>query len=143
MKLPKRAPQVLLRPVTLADSPFIYRLRNHPTTRRWFNQNKPIPPDRHDRWFAGRFIESAPWYVGLVKGVPVGVVRLDGGDGNYDVSVMVAPAWRGKGIASAMLHMVGRLHTSKLHAFILTGNEASEKAFQNAGFKCVGTEWRR
>lgn len=136
-------PRVSLRPVTLADSDLLWRWRNEPETRRWFGDSRAVPLHKHEVWFATRFVDPAPWWVALVDGVPAGVVRFDGGDGHYEVSVLVIPEYRKQGIGKAMLEKACAGTRSVIHATILPGNDASEKLFHRCGFTCKGTVWER
>ena len=136
-------PPITLRAVQLTDSTLLWRWRNDPETRRWFGDAKPITLLKHEYWFAQRFLDSAPWWIAYQEDTPVGVVRFEGGDGHYEVSVMVAPEWRKKGVAGAMLTKACLGSRAQLHATILVGNMASEALFHRCGFRQTATLWER
>lgn len=135
--------RVTLRAVTLADVELLWRWRNDPETRKWFGDTRAIPLHKHECWFAQRFLDPAPWFIGLADGVPAGVVRFEGGDGHYEVSVSVIPEYRKHGIGSQMLAKACQGSRFVLHATIKPGNTASEKLFTRCGFRQTGTIWER
>jgi GNAT superfamily N-acetyltransferase len=73
-----------------------------------------------------------------VADAPVGFLRLDFRHETeaYEVSVVVAQVFQGRGIASAVLAMIRRmLPWAKLHAWVNSENAASVSLFRKMGYE--------
>jgi RimJ/RimL family protein N-acetyltransferase len=118
-----------LRGATSADLDFLYNLRNHESVRPHCFNSDPITWAEHVSWWARR---DETVYVGERDGVQVGYLRLKP---LMDVTYAVEPFWRGHGFATEMLRQVdaGR----KAVALIKSGNHASMRAAEHAGFRKV------
>lgn len=105
----------------------------------------PIDWDSHAAWF--RAALSSPRrkiYVGRCGSRKIGSVRFDqiGDAGHkYLVSIMVAPAERGRGFGKALLRAgIAALPGSDLEAEIAVDNVASHRIFVACGFELTGEE---
>lgn len=137
---------------TPADSRAVWEWRNDETTRAASVDVDPIPWADHEVWFASvladptRHLLIASWV-----GRPMGVVRLDEqAAGDWLVSINLAPAARGRGLATATLEAgFAWLRTvagaRRAIADIRKGNVPSIRIFANAGFRATheDSEWVR
>jgi len=119
----------LLEPATFEDCWHIFDWRNDEATRAASKSLAPLDPTSHEKWFVTRMNMPCPnLFIAKLNGVPVGSVRIDDGTLSY----MVAPAFRRRGVAKAMLAAI-RVQFGSLKAEIKSGNIASEKAARAAG----------
>ncbi len=133
-------PALELKPATRDDAPALREWRNDKTTRAMSVHTHAITVDEHAAWLA-RTLEAGDrtLLVGWSAGVPIGQVRLDRGlHGRSEISVTVAPAARGKGLATALL-VAAEEHARReggvlLVARIRAANLASVRAFKDAGY---------
>jgi CMP-N-acetylneuraminic acid synthetase/RimJ/RimL family protein N-acetyltransferase len=133
-------PPVGLRAATLADRQAILAWRNDPATRRASFDRREIGPEEHARWFQDSLARAdrRMWIV-QAAGADVGVVRLDLDGRVGEVSIVLAPGARGRGLGTAALRVLageafGPLGLASLRARIKRGNRASLAAFRRAGF---------
>lgn len=136
---PERA-TIELRPATIDDSPSLLAWRNDPETRRQSASTAAISESDHRDWLARSLASTnRRLYVASHAGTDVGTVRLDRDAGHvWEVSITVAPAARGKKLATAMLINVeerARADGAKvLTARIRAANGASVATFKRAGY---------
>ena len=79
-------------------------------------------------------------FVIVADAMAVGTARLDMAGREAEVSIHLAPEWRGRGIGSSALHALaevafGELEIDHLVASVKADNHASLAAFAKAGFK--------
>ena len=136
---------VRARRATAGDCELVFQWANDPFTRSMSFRSEPIAWEEHRRWF-GRVSEDSQalllvaetWEAG--SWVPVGQVRIDG-DGT--VSLGLAPAYRGRRLASPVLATAvamarARTPGRQLAAYIKPENGVSHRVFTQAGFRSVG-----
>lgn len=126
-----------------ADMRLYFEWANDPDTRRQSFQSAPIPLATHEAWFARKVID--PNALLLVfetdENVPVGQVRFEKQpDGEVIIGVSVDAAFRGKGLAAALLNKACNVCWQQwgnvpITAYIKPDNQASMRAFQRAGFQ--------
>lgn len=127
-----------LRHVTLKDAEVLLKWKNDADTRRFsIESREPIAYGNHINWLAGRL--SYPGYFMIESGGErVGTIRFDHGD-VIEVALLIAPKWRGKGVASSVLgvacSLVQMQYNKPLMAKIVDGNTASYAVFFKAGFR--------
>ena len=82
-------------------------------------------------------------FVAEHQGRPVGTVRFDRGDGAWEVSITVAPAARGRRLATPMLLAAERaLGPAVIRANVHRDNVASLALFKRAGYVVTSDgEW--
>ncbi len=116
---------IRLRPAKPKDAQLVYRWRMDPETRKQSHNTGKFTKASHVKWFNQHLAELSmiEW-----DGKTVGQIRIHDGL----VSIVVAPAYRGKGIATAALRKLGMVRTFK--AEIKPDNWASIRAFRKAGF---------
>jgi UDP-2,4-diacetamido-2,4,6-trideoxy-beta-L-altropyranose hydrolase len=128
---------ILLRRLKLADEGITYAWQCDSQTRK-FARNAQIPArEEHAEWIARRVADvEAVSEILLCRGVPAGIVRLDKRlSGQFEVSIVIAPAFRQMGIGYAALSLVRNLRPKALLlAHILPENIASQSLFERAGY---------
>jgi UDP-2,4-diacetamido-2,4,6-trideoxy-beta-L-altropyranose hydrolase len=136
---------ISLRPACPADCHLIWEWANEPAVRTASFSPATIPWEVHQEWFEARLNDpNCALFVALNKaGVPIGQVRCEvKGDGVAVLSISVDTRFRGKGygtqlIRKATQELFGRGNVDTIQAFIRHGNAASQKAFEQAGFRKV------
>lgn len=138
-------PQIIIRRIKEDDVKPTFEWANDPETRKnSFNQNE-IKWEEHKAWFERRLIDPGSYfYIGELDGEPCGIVRFeyDEKEAGYIVSINIAPKFRGRGIATALLTGSDNLvkediGKSKLIAYVKLNNIGSKKAFCNSGYELV------
>jgi RimJ/RimL family protein N-acetyltransferase len=135
--------EVSVRPAAEADSVAIWSWRNDPVTRSVSVHTAEIPWADHERWFGGVLVDpDRLLLVGAVEGEPIGVVRFDRqeGEGRWEVSINLAPAARGRGLAVPLLRagrewLGEREKVSEVTALVRDDNAASQRTFRGAGYE--------
>jgi RimJ/RimL family protein N-acetyltransferase len=133
---------VSVRPAVEADSEAIWTWRNDPVTRAVSVHTGEVPWAEHKRWFASVLADAdRHLLVGSLADQQVGVVRFDrlGEPGRWEVSVNLAPAARGRGIAVPLLDagrewLVAREGPAEVVALVRDDNAASLRTFRRAGY---------
>jgi RimJ/RimL family protein N-acetyltransferase len=132
---------ILAREATEADATLLLGWRNDPQTRAWARDPHPIAPGDHLAWLAA--VLGSPARLLLVLdagGIPAGTVRFDQRTGNrWEVSITVAPDYRGRGMAGSMLAIAEaelghRVAPSALLAAVHQDNLRSHALFRRASY---------
>jgi UDP-2,4-diacetamido-2,4,6-trideoxy-beta-L-altropyranose hydrolase len=143
-----RGVRLRLRPAQQNDGRLLWEWANDSHVRSASFSSAPIPWADHVAWFAEK-LQQDQCHIFIAedeKGTPIGQIRFDGrADGDCEVDVSTAKAWRGRGFAATLIRQAVPLvlnagHCARLHALVKPGNVASVKAFEIAGFKRVGVE---
>jgi len=127
-----------------SDCQTIYGWINDPVARQNSFSTELIPYESHESWFMARILQKEnPYLVFYPDASPdkiIGQVRVEVKPEGLLVGIVLAPDWRGKGLASVMLQKAA-LHvrtilksTVPLLAMIKQQNKASIKVFEQAGF---------
>jgi RimJ/RimL family protein N-acetyltransferase len=136
-------PAVEVRLATAADAALLLSWANDADTRAASFHTTPIAPEEHAAWLARSLaLPTRRLFIGMVGEEPVGQVRLDAGDGGEaEVGISIAPERRGHGLGAGLLAAgieAGRRDTElaveRFVARVRTGNEASIRLFEGAGF---------
>ncbi len=134
--------RLTLRPATAGDGEELLRWRNDPVTRDNSLDTAEVARDHHFAWLERAL--SDPERVLLIAerdGVKLGMVRFDTCcEGEWRVSISVAPAARGRGIGGALLSAaILRLERERgpsvLYAEIRAANRPSQRIFEACGFR--------
>jgi RimJ/RimL family protein N-acetyltransferase len=136
---------IRVRRAEAGDCRILFEWANDAAVRQASFASAAISWDEHSRWFAEKMRDRASMILMFEEGDPAGTVRFqfkDGGDA--EISVTVAPEFRGQGLAAHFLERAVEFafeHSAveRIQAFIRTGNRVSAKAFEQAGFFLVGT----
>ncbi|MDQ3577042.1 MAG: GNAT family N-acetyltransferase [Actinomycetota bacterium] len=123
-----------------ADSALLLTWRNDPLTRANSVNQDAVAEADHQRWLAGVLTDPdrSLWIV--EEDQPLGVVRFDRTEGDeFEVSVTVAPAARGRGLArSILLTAQAQVRPARIVARIREDNHASLRLFEGAGYVATG-----
>lgn len=133
---------VRVRAATLDDAELLLSWRNDPDTRRWSRSTAEIDPATHRRWLAGSLGRAdRRLLVVSDRDGPIGTVRWDRECTGWEVSITIAPARRGRGLAGTLL----RAGEDALREWLGTGtpvtavvhgaNAASVRLFDRAGYR--------
>jgi UDP-2,4-diacetamido-2,4,6-trideoxy-beta-L-altropyranose hydrolase len=98
---------------------------------------RPIDPAAHARWFATRLADPLTrMWIAERSGAPIGVVRVERAttDGEGYLSIVIDPAWRGRGVGRAVIALACDASEGPVLAEIRPDNPASQAAFAAAGF---------
>lgn len=116
--------------------------RNHPEVRKNSFNTNPISWDEHKKWFWTKIKDqNVTIYIAYYRKNKVGSIRFEVKDNVIRVSVMLNPAFLGRGIGSEIIRLGTEKFISEkrpkksLIAEIKKDNITSIKAFQKAGFK--------
>jgi RimJ/RimL family protein N-acetyltransferase len=145
---PARLVPVVVRRALPADAAVLLVWANDPATRAASFHPARIDAVTHERWLAERLgSPSTRLYIGLVGVREIGQVRFELDDeGSAEVSISVAPEWRGRGLGPGLLTAGIReidrdpvFPADRLVARVRPENAASMALFRSAGFAVVGT----
>lgn len=138
-----------LRPAAQDDWARLLQWRNDPATRASFRSTAPVDVDEHVAWFARTLASpEVALFVAHLDDACVGSCRLgDLRSANAspsrlaEVSIVVDPRHRGRGIAVPMLRLLeaeaARRGTVVLRADVRATNTPSLRAFVEAGYALV------
>jgi RimJ/RimL family protein N-acetyltransferase len=135
-----------LRSAVAADCATIFRWANDPDTRANSFSPDAIAWDDHRRWFDEILGDPArQLHIILASGEAIGQARFEPcGEGEAEMSVSLAPEWRGRGLAAAVIRLVTAAAGAEVvHAYVKPGNETSRRAFLRAGYVELGTATRK
>jgi len=142
-----RTSALRVRRAIAADCRLLWELANDPTVRASGFYPALIPWDDHVAWFESK-MQTATCHtlIGEAEKAFVGQVRVEvRADGEGEIHVSITNEFRGKGLGSRLIDLALReiftsIAVSRIHAYILPQNTASQRAFENAGFQKVGEE---
>tara|TARA_Y100001968_G_C19451332_1_gene768866 strand:- start:5575 stop:6042 length:468 start_codon:yes stop_codon:yes gene_type:complete len=125
-------------------SEIIWTWRNDPMTRKMSINEEKVSWEQHSSWYKKVLLDkNRKLYVGELKDIPVGMVRFDKSDNEefiYEVSITIAPYFRGKGFGKKLLmisleKLLDEVKECKLfRAEIKKNNESSKNIFKSCGF---------
>ncbi len=131
-----------LRPVGPQDERIIWEWVNDPAMLRFaFQTHAPVPWENHRKWFAGTLAgkKRTQYVAETAAGIPAGQIRFEPNAGEPVVSVYLAAAFRGQGLAPGLIRagterFCRETGASAVTAWIKPENEASRKSFLKAGY---------
>ena len=134
-----------IRRATTTDCTLLWELANDPTVRASAFSPASIPWENHVAWFELK-MQTATCHIliGEAQGSVAGQVRVDERpDGQGEIDVSVTREFRGEGVGGRLIDLAVRqlfasTAMSRIHAYILPQNAASQRAFENAGFQMAG-----
>ncbi len=130
--------KVTIREAKKTDGDRMLEWQSYDFTRRYFRSPSAPTVEEHWQWFREcLFDEDRFLNVILYNGTPAGALRLDRGKPNtLEVSILVAPEYYRRGIATAALRLARRLWPKDyLKAEVLQANAASHALFQKCGYE--------
>ncbi len=133
---------IIMRAAAATDSDLVLAWANDPGTRRYAFSTGPISREVHAGWFARRVDNSDILYLiaETTNGIALGQVRFElQDDGGWEISYLLAPAFRGLGLARKILAAAIKRLTLLHPTPIVTGlvkpeNTASLRVFAALGF---------
>ncbi len=136
---------VHVRPARPDDGEQLFAWRNAEETRRHSRDSAPLTLKGHLEWLRGCLEDdNRVLLVGEDEGKPLGALRYDLGPAVATVSIYLDPALQGRGYGPRLL-LAGEawLRRAKpwirtVRAEIIATNEASRRAFEEAGFQLNG-----
>jgi len=135
---------MVLRKATVEDARTLWEWRNNPETRRNAFQTDAVDWDTHRQWLTDRLVstECRIWILEIDQG-SVGQVRYDRIGTTAEISIVVAPEFRGRGIGMSLLQLSAHEACAELRVSMLVGivkedNISSQRAFERAGFQNDG-----
>jgi UDP-2,4-diacetamido-2,4,6-trideoxy-beta-L-altropyranose hydrolase len=150
---------VRLRRARFEDRRILWEWANDPAVRALSFSPDPISWETHVAWFAEKcslheHAESAGKsdqnrsliWIAEDAATPIGQIRFDSRpDGDREIDVSIASSMRGLGLASTVIRLgvqeLRREHSNvRVHALVKSTNLASLKAFEQAGFRRMGTD---
>jgi len=128
-----------IRKAVRSDCKAVWTWRNDPVTRANSRNTAKIPWRKHVSWFAETFERGNPQIFIVTAGrVRAGLVSLRMNGKRAEVSVNIAPSFRGKGVGSKAIALAckiaAKLGLVSLEAFVKKTNAASQKAFEKNDF---------
>jgi UDP-2,4-diacetamido-2,4,6-trideoxy-beta-L-altropyranose hydrolase len=136
-----------LRAVQESDCRLLWEWANDPEVRAAAFSPEPIPWEQHQTWFARRMRdpECCILIAEDAESRAVGQFRVDWrSDRDGEVDVSVASQFRGSGYGGVLIDLgatsVLAKRGERLHAFVKVENQASRRAFEQAGFANLGEE---
>lgn len=136
-----------LRAAKESDCNLLWEWANDPEVREASFSSAPILWEAHQAWFAGKMKD--PNCTLLIAeddtGRQIGQFRVDWrSDEEGDIAVSVAAPFRGAGNGASLIDLaVGRVFAERgdrVYAFVKIENQASRRAFEQAGFSSLGEE---
>ena len=136
-------PVLVLRSATLDDAADLLQWRNDIATRENSLSTEPVSPDTHAAWLTASLANpDRILLIGMEGAAKIGSVRFDriGGErARCTVSIMIAPAARGRRMGRELLMAACRSVAPRtLEATIKDTNGASLRIFAACGFTYVG-----
>ena len=130
--------QFRLRGLIWEDRKLLFEWINDQQTRRESLNKKPIKWIDHCKWFEERIINHSANNFVFLQGSALGFLRLDKLKNRYNISFLVAPSFRGKGIGKKMItSILQKKPNFRFSAEVFSSNIASNKIFLYNGFKKV------
>lgn len=133
---------ITLRRAGADDADMVFPWRNAASTRRYIHDPRPLELPAHRAWFAARSADpDCDLLIASASEVPCGVLRFDISGARAEVSIYLDPSATGSGVGAAVLHAGSewlarqRPNVSLIEATVLTGNDASARAFAAAGYR--------
>jgi len=129
------------RAAQLEDCDLYFEWANEPTTRAQSFSQAAIPYESHVQWFQSKYNSATSLlWVATYQHHDIGQIRFDIKAPEAIISFSLAPAFRGRGLGNLMLEkgiqkFRGLFPNYTLVGYVKHENVASNKAFQNLGFK--------
>lgn len=136
-----------LRNARESDCRLLWEWANDAQVREAAFSSAPIPWEAHQAWFAGK-MKDPNCTILIAKddsGRKIGQFRVDWrSEQEGDIDISVAAEFRGSGNGAALIDLaVGRVFAERGHqiyAVVKIENQASQRAFEQAGFSRLGEE---
>lgn len=139
--------EMAVRTARRADSSLIWAWRNDPASRSASRGSDPIPWPDHDAWYRRAMEDENRLFlvgeVGVSAPDPVGMVRFDRQSTAARLSIVIAPAFRGRRAGRELLRrslamVASRWRVDRIAAEVRATNAASLSLFRSCGFRETG-----
>jgi len=131
-----------LRRVTQADCMLLFYWVNEPEVRRYSFSQAPVPLEIHQNWFEKKLLDENSFiFIAEINSQPAGMIRFDIQESEALISYLLAKAFRGKGLGTAILtkgiqaFRAFNPKADKVIGLVQSHNIASIKAFEKSGFR--------
>ena len=135
-----------LRQVCQEDCKLLWEWVNAPDVRAASFTSGPISWEEHVQWFTNKLNDPQCYqFLALADDIPIGQVRFDVQDDGVEITVSITSDLRGQGYGSQMIraasaHLFENTGIIEIFAYIRPDNTASIHAFEQAGYRMVGTK---
>lgn len=131
----KRKGDLSYRLVEYSDIHLLFEWATDPSTRNNSINSKEITLDEHIKWFNKKMNDSKSTMFLFKKEKPVGVLRLDKLNSQFQISFSVDRKQRGKGIGNKMINFILQKYPEVVFsAKVLESNKSSHKIFLKNNF---------
>jgi len=128
--------KITLRLATMKDADILLEWRNNEDTRKSSHNTDEVQRDEHISWLSRAISnQNRRLYVAEVNGSPVGTVRADLSEGEWELSWTVAPSARGRGVGKQMVAVMANKISEPIRAEVKAGNIASARIAEHADMK--------
>jgi RimJ/RimL family protein N-acetyltransferase len=125
---------IQLRLATMGDANHLLAWRNDEASRRFSLNSEVVSEQHHQSWLQRSLKDpQRQLYIAESGGQPIGTLRVDTHQHIHTISWTLAPDFRGKGLAKAMVALLVRSLTGDIVAQILPDNTASVRVAEYAG----------
>lgn len=129
----------IIREAAKGDSAAVWKIRNHPALRPWFNSTEEIDFNSHEEWFKNKYFQDKTnkCFILEIEGRVVGYCRFDLDGSVYAVSIALDHGSWGKGFGHLLLNKsLNKLKTNKeILATVKKKNESSLNLFKKNNFE--------
>jgi RimJ/RimL family protein N-acetyltransferase len=95
-----------------------------------------VTAEQHTKWLTNSLKNpDRQLYIAETDDIAIGTVRVDSSANTHTISWTLAPEYRGKGLAKAMVAMLVKRLRGTIVAEILPGNTASIRVAEHAGLR--------
>ena len=134
-----------LRPIREDDCELLWGWANDPDVRAASFSSEIITWEQHVRWFKSRMGDQhCLIYLAMTsEGMPIGQARFDRMGDEIQISVSVTKEFRDRGYGSRIIELASQrafdvADINQIDSYIRIENEASKRAFMNAGYEEMG-----
>ena len=126
----KRKKELSYRPVEYSDVQLLFEWATDSSTRNNSINSKEITWDEHVKWFNEKMNDHKSSMFLFLKEKPVGVLRLDEVNNQFQISFSVDRKQRGKGIGNQMISFIlKKFSGNNFSAQVLENNRGSHRIF--------------
>ena len=125
---------MLLRPATLEDAKLLFEWRNDPVMRMNARHTGEVLYETHLAWLQDSLGNPLRTLLVAVDEVPIGTIRFDRLEDGFELSWMIGPQYRGKGLGTKMIAEAIKNQRMNVMADIKNSNLPSISIAQKNGF---------